>query len=108
MTSTSPQLAVQTEPRAFGWIDAAVLLALLSLMWSALHFGKGMLVHFDDTVVVPFDSSPGQIPYYAARTMLRMWIAFCFSLFFAILTGYVAAKSRGASSLSGLRVQKSD
>lgn len=72
------------------------MLALFSLLWSALHFGKGMLVHFDDTVVLQIDSSPSQIPYYAGRTLLRMWIAFSFSLFFAIGTGYLAAKSKTA------------
>jgi len=96
MKSTSPQLSVPTEQRVFGWIDAAVMLALFSLLWSTLHFGKGMLVHFDDTVVLQIDSSPSQIPYYAGRTLLRMWIAFSFSLFFAILTGYLAAKSKTA------------
>ncbi len=96
MTSTSPRLAIPAEPRTFGWVDAAVLLALFSLLWSALHFGKGMLVHFDNTVVLQIDSSPSQIPYYAGRTLLRMWIAFSFSLAFAIITGYVAAKSKTA------------
>ena len=96
MKSTSPQLSIQPEPRVFGWIDAAVMLALFGLLWSALHFGKGMLVHFDDSTVLQIDASPGQIPYYAGRTLLRMWIAFLFSLFFAIATGYLAAKSKTA------------
>jgi NitT/TauT family transport system permease protein len=47
-------------------------------------------------VVLQIDSSPSQIPYYAGRTLLRMWIAFSFSLFFAIGTGYLAAKSKTA------------
>ena len=98
MKNTSPQLCVQNEPRTFGWIDAAVMLALFGLLWSALHFGKGMLVHFDDSTVLQVDASPWQIPYYAGRTLLRMWIAFLFSLFFAIATGYLAAKSRSARS----------
>jgi NitT/TauT family transport system permease protein len=72
------------------------MVTLFSLLWSALHFGKGMLVHFDDTVILQIDSSTSQIPYYAGRTLLRMWIAFSFSLFFAILTGYLAAKSKTA------------
>ena len=96
MKSTSPQLSIQAEQRAFSWIDAAVMLILFALLWSTLHFGRGMLVHFDDTVVLQIDSSPSQIPYYAGRTLLRMWIAFSLSLFFAILTGYLAAKSRTA------------
>ena len=99
MKSSAPQLSVQAAPRVFGWIDAAVMLALFSLLWSTLHFGKGMLVHFDESMVLQIDSSPSQIPYYAGRTLLRMWIAFGFSLFFAILTGYLAAKSKTARAL---------
>ena len=84
------------ERRTLGWIDALFLLILLGLLWSALHFGKGMLVHFDPAAVPQIDSSPSQIPYYAGRTLMRMWIAFGFSLFFAIATGYLAAKNRTA------------
>jgi NitT/TauT family transport system permease protein len=40
-SSSTPQLAIVQEPRAFGWVDAAVMLDLLGLLWSALHFGKG-------------------------------------------------------------------
>lgn len=47
MKSTAPRLAVKEEPRGFGWIDALVLLALMGLLWSALHFDKGMLGHFN-------------------------------------------------------------
>jgi NitT/TauT family transport system permease protein len=98
MKSTAPQLAVRTAPRAFGWVDAVVMAAVLGLLWSAVHFGKGMLVHFDAKTVLRLDPSPSQIPYYASRTLLRMWIAFCFSLLFAIGTGYAAAKSRRAAT----------
>ena len=96
MKSTAPQLAIVEERRTLGWIDALFLLILLGLLWSALHFGKGMLVHFDPAAVPQIDSSPSQIPYYAGRTLMRMWIAFGFSLFFAIATGYLAAKNRTA------------
>ena len=96
MKSTSPHLAVQTEPRAFSWIDGAVLLTLFGLLWSILHFGRGMMVHFDDSVVLQIDTSVSAIPYYAGRTLMRMWIAFACSLFFAISTGYIAAKSVSA------------
>ena len=95
-SSTAPQLNVIPERRAFGWVDALVMLALMGLLWSALHFGKGMLVHFDPSAMPQLDSSPSLIPYYAGRTLLRMWIAFSFSLLFAIGTGYLAAKNRTA------------
>ena len=99
MKNISPQLTVQEDRRGFSWVDAVVMLALFGLLWSTLHFGKGMLVHFDPATMPKIDSSPSQIPYYAARTLLRMWIAFCFSLLFAISTGYIAAKSRKARVL---------
>ena len=94
--STAPQLAVVPERRAFGWVDGVVMLALLGLLWSALHFGKGMLVHFDPAALPQVDNSPSLVPYYAGRTLLRMWIAFSFSLLFAIGTGYLAAKNKTA------------
>ena len=92
-SSTAPQLEVNEARRGFTWIDGVVMLALFTLLWSALHFGKGMLVRFDAAALPQLDGAVSQIPYYAGRTLLRMWIAFCFSLAFAVGTGYIAAKS---------------
>lgn len=99
MESTAPRLALKEDSRTFGSIDALVLLVLMGLLWSALHFGKGMLVHFNPATEPPLDASVSQIPYYAGRTLLRMWIAFAFSLFFAVGVGYAAAKNRVARAL---------
>ena len=99
MKSTSPQLAVESNKLGFSWIDALVLVCLFSVLWSVMHFGKGMLVAFDPATVPALDFSTGQIPYYAGRTLLRMWIAFCFSLLVAISLGYVAAKNRTARAV---------
>lgn len=96
MKTASPQLSIYEEKTGFGWVDALVLAVLFGLLWSVLHFGKGMLVHFDPADQLTIDSSASMIPYYAGRTLLRMWIAFAFSLFFAIGTGYLAAKNRRA------------
>ena len=92
-SSTAPQLEINEARRGFTWVDGVVMLALFALLWSALHFGKGMLVRFDESALPQLDSSVSLIPYYAGRTLLRMWIAFCFSLVFAIGTGYIAAKN---------------
>ena len=98
-THIAPQLAAPEVRRGFSWIDGVVLLSLLALLWSALHFGKGMLVHFDASSHPQVDASIGQVPYYAGRTLLRMWIAFCFSLVFAVGTGYLAAKNSKARAV---------
>ena len=99
MKSTAPQLIAENNRPGFGWIDGLVLLALFSLLWSTLHFGKGMLVGFDPASVAELDFSTDQIPYYAGRTLLRMWVAFSFSLFFAISLGYLAAKNTAARAV---------
>lgn len=99
MNSTSPQLIINKQQPELGWVDALVLLTLFGLLWSVLHFGHGMLVAFNPTAAPELDVSTSQIPYYAGRTLLRMWIAFCFSLFFAILLGYVAAKNAAARAV---------
>ena len=93
MNSTSPQLVVGNNQPGFTWVDGLVLLSLFGVLWSFMHFGRGMLVAFNPAAVVEADFSTSQIPYYAGRTLLRMWIAFSFSLFFAIALGYVAAKN---------------
>ena len=99
MKSLAPQLVVDQHRPRFTWIDGLVLLVLFGLLWSAMHFGRGMLVAFDPAGVPELDFSTSQIPYYAGRTLLRMWIAFAFSLFFAISLGYLAAKSLSARAV---------
>jgi NitT/TauT family transport system permease protein len=65
-------------------MDAVVLLAIFGLLWSVLHFGRGMLVHFDEDHMPPLSTSLSDIPYNAERTVLRIWIAFGCSLLFTL------------------------
>ena len=99
MKSTSPQLVVDNKQPNFSWIDGLVLLTIFGMLWSVMHFGQGMLVAFNPASVPELDFSTSQIPYYAGRTLLRMWIAFGFSLFFAISLGYLAAKNSTARAV---------
>ena len=80
-------------------MDAVVLVALFGLLWSVLHFGRGMLVHFEESQPTELALGIENIPYYAGRTLLRMWIAFGFSLLFTMVVGYAAAKNRIARSI---------
>jgi NitT/TauT family transport system permease protein len=57
MKSTSPALVVNNNQPSFTWVDGLALLALFGVLWSLLHFGKGMLVAFDPSSVAPLDVS---------------------------------------------------
>ena len=70
MKIIAPQLLADKDRSGFGWIDVVVLLVLFGLLWSTLHFGRGMLVGFDASAVAQLDFSTSQIPYYAGRTLL--------------------------------------
>jgi NitT/TauT family transport system permease protein len=99
MKFTATQLSAPEGRRSFGWLDAVALMAILALLWSILHSSAGMVVRFDVSQPLPLSTDLSNIPYYAVRTLLRMWIAFGFSLLFTFSVGYAAAKNRIARSI---------
>jgi NitT/TauT family transport system permease protein len=94
MKAENSNLTAAEAKTTFGWSDGLLLLGLFGLLWSVLHFGRGMIVHFDENSAPPLSMDIRSIPYYAGRTVLRMWIAFGFSMLFTMSVGYVASKSR--------------
>jgi NitT/TauT family transport system permease protein len=80
----------------FGWIDAVVLVGIFTILWSLVVLGGDMRVQFDELNPPKLDLDPAMIPYYTARTVLRMLIAFTAALTFTFAWGYAAAKSRRA------------
>jgi NitT/TauT family transport system permease protein len=99
MKLPSIQLEAAEIRRSFTWVDFVVLVGVFGFSWTVLHFGKGMIVHFDENQSPAISTDVLNIPYYAGRTVLRMWIAFGFSLLFTFGVGYAAAKSRVARSI---------
>ncbi len=96
MRSTANQLgAPEARPR-LGWVDFLVLAGLFALFAGMLKFGRGMWVPFNESHFPQLDLSESMIPYYAGRTLLRMWMAFACSMLFTLVVGYVAAKSKRA------------
>jgi NitT/TauT family transport system permease protein len=90
-----PQTTGQQVERGwrFGWIDAVVILGVLALLWLLVVLGGDMKVQFDELHPPPLSLNVALIPYYTARTVLRMFIAFAAALLFTFTYGYVAAKS---------------
>ncbi|HTP99896.1 MAG TPA: ABC transporter permease subunit [Casimicrobiaceae bacterium] len=77
----------------FGWIDAVVVLAIFVTLWLLVVLGGDMRVRFDELHPPPLPLDVSYVPYYTARTVLRMFIAFAAALLFTFAYGYVAAKS---------------
>ena len=81
----------------FGLADIALILGTLVLIGVIARVGAGTLVSFVPPDVVPGVSlNPRHLPYYAASSTLRMFIALFWSTVFTLIYGYVAAKSRRA------------
>jgi NitT/TauT family transport system permease protein len=93
------QLEAGEKRRSFTWVDLVILIGVFGFCWTVLHFGKGMIVHFDENQEQAISTDIRNIPYYAGRTVLRMWIAFGVSLLFTFGVGYAAAKNRIARSI---------
>ena len=79
--------------RRYGWVDAIVVLAIFVLLWTLVALSGDMRIRFDELNPPPLSLDVALIPYYTARTVLRMFIAFGAALLFTFAYGYIAAKS---------------
>ena len=70
-----------------------VILAVFAMLWLLVVLSGDMRVQFDELHPPPLSLDVAWIPYYTARTVLRMFIAFIAALLFTFTYGYVAAKS---------------
>src|SRR5580698_4185371 len=74
--------------------DLAVGLGTLALLYVAARVGAESFVRFHPPDVLPQISlDPRNLPNYAARSTLRMFIALIFSTLFTFVYGYSAARS---------------
>ncbi|WP_327354559.1 ABC transporter permease [Streptomyces sp. NBC_01304] len=88
------KLTTTRPTRGLSWVDFAVAAAVLVLGYLILQVGKGTTVSFNPAHVPDVDTSPSQLPYYGARSLLRMFIALAASVLFTFVYAYAAARSR--------------
>ncbi|HEY1755490.1 MAG TPA: ABC transporter permease subunit [Bryobacteraceae bacterium] len=80
-----------------GLPDVAVGLGILLLLYVVAKAGSQSLVQFNPPDVIPsVDLDPRNLPNYAARSTLRMFVALFFSTLFTFVYGYAAARSKRA------------
>jgi len=77
--------------------DVAVFAGAAVLIWIVLHISQGLNVPFDKNVQSgPVSTNPSELPYYAARSLLRMFVALIFSTLFTFVFAIAAARLRRA------------
>lgn len=81
------------------WIDSIILLFIFAVLYSILNMGASMHTPFTLGDHSEISLDPFMLPYYAGRSLLRMFIAFGASLLFTLCYGYAAAKSRTAEKV---------
>lgn len=91
--------ATHLSKRRFGIIDLFILAFIFVLLYTILHLGASMSVPFSPEDQIDISLDPSMLPYYAGRSLLRMFVAFGASLIFTLIYGYVAAKSRAAEKV---------
>ncbi len=73
-------------------LDVGVGVAVLLLIYIAVRVGAGARAPAHPSTTISL--SPANLPYYAVRSLLRMFIALFFSYSFSLGYAYVAARSR--------------
>jgi NitT/TauT family transport system permease protein len=88
--------ASTTRTLPFGLPDVAVTLGVLTLLAVVAKVGAGAFVPFTAKIVPHINLDPRNLPYYAARSTLRMFVALVWSTLFTLVYGYFAARSKRA------------
>ena len=80
-------------------IDLIVAAGVMALLYAIVSVGRDATLSFSPTNVSTIDTSASQLPYYAARSLLRMFTALGLSYAFTFVYAYVAAHSRRAEKI---------
>lgn len=95
-TYTKNEVTSWPIPNYWDVLALILVVAILFLLgWGA----KAMVNRYDIGQPLPISLDPIHLPYYALRTVIRMFIALFFSLLFTFIFGTWAAKSRQAERI---------
>ncbi|MFE3187438.1 ABC transporter permease [Nocardia sp. NPDC059240] len=87
-----PTRGVLDRPRS-RWADIAVFAGAAILIWLIVRVSAGMHVPFDEnSAPTTVSTDPGELPYYAARSLLRMLLALGLSILFTFVYATAAAR----------------
>ena len=86
--------------RKLSWVDLAVGTGIIVVLYTVVRLGQSMTVNFTPgrtPVIISTDIA--NVPYYAARSLLRMFIALGLSIVFTLVYGTAAARLRRAEKV---------
>ncbi|NNH68766.1 ABC transporter permease subunit [Nocardia uniformis] len=87
-----PTRDAMDRPRS-RWADIAVFAAAAVLIWLVVRLTQGMDTPFDEThAQTAISTDPADLPYYAARSLLRMFLALGLSIVFTFVFATAAAR----------------
>lgn len=79
--------------------DLFLLILLVSVLFFLGWAGEQMTVPYSLGDPLPISLSPKELPFYALRTVIRMFVALFFSILFAFIVGTLAAKNQKAERI---------
>ncbi|QWF83879.1 ABC transporter permease [Amycolatopsis sp. CA-230715] len=96
---TFPGRGALARPRR-GVADVAVLFGAAALLWLLVRLAHGATVPWDEaSAPSTVSTDPAELPYYAARSVLRMFAALVLSVAFTFVYATAAARSRRAEKV---------
>ncbi|GAA4535645.1 ABC transporter permease [Amycolatopsis samaneae] len=97
---TFPSRGVLDRPRRRVVADVVVFLGAAVLLWALVRLAHGATVPWDEaTAPSTVSTDPAELPYYAARSLLRMFLALAVSTVFTFVYATAAARSRRAAKV---------
>ncbi|MCL9684464.1 ABC transporter permease [Legionella maioricensis] len=79
--------------------DILLLLIVFSVLFFLGWAGSQMATPYQLGEPIPISLAPSNLPFYALRTVLRLFIALIFSIVFTFIIGALAAKNRRAEQI---------
>jgi NitT/TauT family transport system permease protein len=94
-----PSASALERPRSSA-ADVAVFLGAAALFWVIVRVGAGLNAPFNQSnAPSSISTDPALLPYYAARSLLRMFVALGFSILFTFVYATAAARLRRAQKV---------